>query len=424
MLVENQLVEVQWNNNTKAWYESKGYNFTHAFDKFYVHPIDLPERSGKKVRVICDYCRQEYITSYVVYNDGIKHNGKNACRYCAAIKSRTLDYEKRKNHNWKRLRELCDKYGYKLITSEEEYHDIKQKIQYVCPLHGIQTAIIDSFLRGGTCHKCKIDDSLNSTIVYSLDEVKSIVESKNGNLILNLSEYIDAKRKNLIIKCGSCNNIFLSSLNDIIKGGGRCSDCAVKAQSSRRLSVSQVEQIVNNINNNILLNKNDYINSTTHNLRVKCGSCGEVFVSNLSLIRKSVTGGCKKCSPSSIGEEIIAKILDDYIIKYTRQEDFDGDCHDKNGMPFDFYLPDYNLCIEFDGIHHYEPIYGEEPFKIRKLHDAMKDWYCRWNNINLLRIPYWEQDNIHQILINELHLSLDKTKIRTNKIKYIHTKIA
>ena len=63
-----------------------------------------------------------------------------------------------------------------------------------------------------------------------------------------------------------------------------------------------------------------------------------------------------------------------------------------------------------------EPIYGEERFKITKLHDAMKNQYCKWNNINLLRIPYWERDNIEKILIDYLNIDIQS---KSTKIKYI-----
>jgi len=76
-----------------------------------------------------------------------------------------------------------------------------------------------------------------------------------------------------------------------------------------------------------------------------------------------------------------------------------GDCRNKKELPFDFYLPDYNLCIEYDGIFHYEDIFDKPyDFKTGKKRDKIKTKYCKDNNINLLRIPYWEFDNIEEIL--------------------------
>ena len=78
-------------------------------------------------------------------------------------------------------------------------------------------------------------------------------------------------------------------------------------------------------------------------------------------------------------------------------------------MPFDFYLSDYNMCIEYDGEHHYKPTrFGgmskekaKDRFEFQQQKDKIKNRYCQENKIKLLRIPYWEFDNIEEIL-NEL----------------------
>ena len=70
-------------------------------------------------------------------------------------------------------------------------------------------------------------------------------------------------------------------------------------------------------------------------------------------------------------------------------------------MPFDFYLPAYNLCIEFDGEQHFKSIKhfgGEKRLSIQKIKDNIKTEYCKNNNIKLLRIPYYDFNNIEKIL--------------------------
>ena len=90
----------------------------------------------------------------------------------------------------------------------------------------------------------------------------------------------------------------------------------------------------------------------------------------------------------------------DNNILYEREKQF-KDCRDKQVLPFDFYLPDYNLCIEYDGEQHFKEVKwfgGKEGFEKRVKHDNMKNKYCEDNNINLLRIPYTEFENIENIL--------------------------
>lgn len=83
---------------------------------------------------------------------------------------------------------------------------------------------------------------------------------------------------------------------------------------------------------------------------------------------------------------------------------------DNNAYRFDFYLPQYNLFIEYDGEQHYKPIryYTQSDeemkrtFEETKRRDKIKNHYCKEKNINLLRIPYWEKENIETIIINHL----------------------
>ena len=70
-------------------------------------------------------------------------------------------------------------------------------------------------------------------------------------------------------------------------------------------------------------------------------------------------------------------------------------------LPYDFYLPDYNILIEFQGEQHERPIKyfgGEKKFKVQKIHDQLKRDYAIKNNITLLEIWYWDIKNITDIL--------------------------
>lgn len=103
--------------------------------------------------------------------------------------------------------------------------------------------------------------------------------------------------------------------------------------------------------------------------------------------------GCGVCNESK-GERIIKDSLTNENILFERQKTFIG-CKYKRVLPFDFYLKDYNICIEFDGLQHYKPIStwgGEKNFKYVKKRDKIKNEYCKHNGIKLYRIKY--NDNI------------------------------
>ena len=45
----------------------------------------------------------------------------------------------------------------------------------------------------------------------------------------------------------------------------------------------------------------------------------------------------------------------------------------------------------------------KEGFARRKINDKIKDKYCLNNNIRLIRIPYYEKDNLKEYLVSQLN---------------------
>lgn len=152
--------------------------------------------------------------------------------------------------------------------------------------------------------------------------------------------------------------------------------------------------------NNSILPLEEY-NGASTKIKHKCKKCSYEW--DLTPSHALSGGGCPKCS-NSYGEKSIINHLDKLNINYDFQKKF-NDCKDKKPLPFDFYLPDYNKCIEYDGKQHFEPIEffgGEKSFLITKRHDKIKDEYCENNGISLLRIPYYKYDKIEEELNNFL----------------------
>ena len=113
--------------------------------------------------------------------------------------------------------------------------------------------------------------------------------------------------------------------------------------------------------------------------------------------------GCPVCSESK-GEKFVRQYLERNNINFIQEYKF-NDCKYKYILSFDFYIPNMNLCIEFDGIQHFEvsSYFGKESFELTQKRDKIKDNYCRDNGINLLRIPYWELENVEKILDTEFN---------------------
>lgn len=129
--------------------------------------------------------------------------------------------------------------------------------------------------------------------------------------------------------------------------------------------------------------------NTKYKVRCDCGKEYEVFGNNLT---QGNTTSCG-CVKESHGETKIRELLTQNNIKFINQKIFPGfKFNDTNGTPkFDFYLPDFHTCIEYDGEQHFSKIFTfdtDETFNQRKQHDIEKNNYCLNNNITLIRIPY------------------------------------
>lgn len=115
-----------------------------------------------------------------------------------------------------------------------------------------------------------------------------------------------------------------------------------------------------------------------------CGNTAYVSVRNLKS-GNTQSCGCLK----SKGEQKISKILQENNIFFQREYVF----LDFSNRRFDFYIPCCQMCIEYDGIQHFDKnnrFYTEEGVE----RDREKDNYCKEHNVILVRIPYSDFDKL------------------------------
>lgn len=136
-----------------------------------------------------------------------------------------------------------------------------------------------------------------------------------------------------------------------------------------------------------------------------CSNCDYIFTKRL----KDITHGeqwCPQCSASK-GEKEITKWLRLNNVNFISQKEFSGLLGLGGGnLSYDFYLPEYNLLIEYQGAFHDGSVsyQTEDQLSRQQEHDRRKREYTKENNINLLEIWYWDFDNIEEILKNELNI--------------------
>lgn len=271
------------------------------------------------------------------------------------------------------------------IEVVETYINAQTKISHRCKIDGyIWKAYPHAILRGDGCPKCAGNAKKNT------QQYINEVEIVNSNIEV-LGEYINALTP-ILHKCKIDGHEWYVEPANILSGRG-CPQCKTRILSN--MFVKHHDQYVEEV---IVINPDievleKYINANTpilHRCRID-GYTWQIAPSNI------LSGqGCPQCQESN-GERKIRNWFLINDIEYIYQKTFDG-CVDKKMLPFDFYIPKYNLCVEFDGKQHFEPVdfsgkgekWAIEQFHKTKLHDEIKNQYCKDNNINLLRIPYFK----------------------------------
>ena len=108
----------------------------------------------------------------------------------------------------------------------------------------------------------------------------------------------------------------------------------------------------------------------------------------------------RKSSKLSRGEKKVADFLKENGVEFYR-EWFFREMAVKNKWKvlfFDFYVPDYKLCIEFDGEQHYTRRFNGKRIKNGYNNDFLKTAFCKSKGIRLLRIKYDQIDNIETLI--------------------------
>lgn len=124
--------------------------------------------------------------------------------------------------------------------------------------------------------------------------------------------------------------------------------------------------------------------------RCECGNVKSIFGCHL---KSGKSLSCGKCIRSQ-GEEKISHLLSEMSISFETQKTF-SDLKNKKPLRFDFFLPQENVVIEYNGKQHYEKIDyfgGEKGFLDTQLRDNIKKMYCYSNKKGYIEIPYTDYD--------------------------------
>ena len=132
--------------------------------------------------------------------------------------------------------------------------------------------------------------------------------------------------------------------------------------------------------------KVEYVNSTTK-VCISCAQHGDFYQAPNNHLRGQ---GCPRCKEYK-GETQVSEFLKAHNIEFQTQYPIEYEGNIKGFTYIDFYLPQHNMFIEYNGMQHYIPVEhfgGELKFQQQKKRDQYVRNYCVKNNIQLLEIKY------------------------------------
>jgi len=387
----------------------------------YDYSLTEYENSHKKIKIICKtHGIFEQIPDYHI-NQGC------GCKKCTLNKFLTT-YEfikkSKKIHG--------EKYDYSLVI----YKSNKSKVEIMCKTHGVFKQTPHRHLLGSGCQKCAGNNKMTSE-----DFIKKSKKIHGDKYDYSLSIYTSGDKK-ITITCPIHGN-FLVRANSHTNDKVGCKKCSPNYPLSKEEFIKKANLIHNFKYNYFLVNyktMDDKViiicpkhgnfkqKASKHLKKHGCIQCSKtkklttdefvnksklihgekydysvsVYKNNISKIKiickkhgifEQVAGthlaacGCPICK-ESVGEKLIRNFLNKNNICFLSQHKFNN-CKDKGLLPFDFYLPKSNCCIEFNGIQHYSPISffgGDKSLEYTVRHDKIKKEYCNNNNILLIVI--------------------------------------
>jgi very-short-patch-repair endonuclease len=328
------------------------------------------------------------------------HLNGNGCQKCGRGK---VESARKLTHD-EFIQKAKNKHGERYDYSESIYLGMDKDFVYKCKKHGTVSQRPFDHLNTGGCNKCGIEQRQKGRTKSKEQFIKEAVKLHGKKYDYSLVNYqtalipikIKCLKHNLIFEQTPANHLF----------GQNCPECGKESKNEKNTkTIEKFIREANIIHNNFYDYSKTMYRNHKEEITISCPTHGD-FIQKPMRHMQGV--GCPSCT-SSKGELKIRNYLQKNNIQYKQEKNFKG-CRDRGLLRFDFYLPNYNLCIEYDGEQHFmesEAFHkGGESLENTQRKDQIKNEYCKNNNINLLRIPYWEKDNIENILQEYLKCSV------------------
>lgn len=247
----------------------------------------------------------------------------------------------------------------------------------------------NTLLNGHGCIKCA------NKYKPTTEEFKERLSVINPDIVV-VGEY-KSRKMPIECECFACGYRWFPEPGNLLNGSG-CPSCAGLKKKTTEQFVEELKEI-----NPDIIVLGEYRGSKV-DIACKCRVCGfewSARPNNLLCNRTS----CPSCDQSK-GERRIKTYLDKHGIRYKYEESFPGLIGVGGGaLTYDFFIPDINILIEFQGGQHRMPVKfpdddrdPEELFEIRMEHDKRKRLYADEHGLGLIEIWDYDFKNIEFIL--------------------------
>ncbi|MBU3186656.1 zinc-ribbon domain-containing protein [Clostridium estertheticum] len=358
MSLLSEVTVTNWNSANKKWFENKGYTYTKMKDEFIVKVEDLNIGSHSSVNIVCDGCNKKSTTNWRTYKRSVREDGKCYCKLCAGDYRLEKSLLSRRNNSVSIAQYLINIYGKDNLA---KYIDVEKNAE-----DGIDPYTITHGSRIKIWMKCINTDYHDSYLI-----VPSDIQRGRG--------------------CPYCAGRKVHPFDSL---GKVLEDKGLLELWSDKNTKSPYE----------------YMRSSDEQVWFKCSKeeHNDYFRSICNSIQYSFR--CPECQYSK-GEKVIERYLKTNDIFNIPQKGFNGLIGLKGGsLSYDFYLPEYNLLIEYQGEYHDGTVkfkaettkeYNSRFLKQQE-HDKRKKKYAQSNHIKLLEIWYWNFDSIEETLDKQL----------------------
>ena len=341
---------------------------------------------------------------------------KRRCNKCS-LKERGLQ-SRLKIEDIKFFIEVESKSGCSLLS--KEYKGASELIEIKCKCTNTFTTTWDQFKSSNKrqCNQCGHANS-GSKAPTSIQVIKEFieVESNSGCLLISKEHLLGEK---IEIRC-PCGNPFKTKFTTFKTNNKRkCNTCKIEEGAIKKRKGSEIfaEEFYEIWGDKYTLLSN-YVKDTIK-IKIRCNTCKSEYYTHPSSVTRRETG-CGKCSASK-GERTIQQILRKHDIEFISEKSFER----IKKLRFDFLVQD-NFLLEYDGEFHFEmaTFSKDERKMMKKLikqqkNDRTKNQFCIDNNIPLIRIPYWEFNNLEELVV----MALAHYKILKHEEKYSMSKLS